>query len=88
MTTANATKKDMQFVDDSLFKTVFKTKVHIKQVYSKTKDKWFTVIQLGEDQDKTIIVGSRKDGKGTTLSTDWVDYQKSKTGWKDTVVEA
>ena len=73
-------KKELGFVDEKLFKMIFKTKVHIKQVYGKEKDKWFTVITIGENQDKTFIVTSRKDGKGTCLCTDWDEYVKPKNG--------
>jgi hypothetical protein len=69
-------RTEMKFVDVKLFEIVFNTKVNVKQSRKGEDEKWFTVITLGKDQDKVILVGTRKDGKGTYLLTDWPEYMK------------
>ena len=54
----------------------FETKVNIRQIYSKDNDKWYTLITLGQAQDKKFMVVARKDGKGTTLITDYTEYMR------------
>ena len=71
---ATQEKKEMKFADSRLFEKWFETQLNIKQVKSKTSGKWFTIITIGKDKDKVFLVSARKDGLGTSLSTDWKDY--------------
>lgn len=75
---AQQPKKDMEFVDARMFDKVFATNVNIKQVQSRTSGKWITIITIGKDQDKKLMVIDRKDGKGVALLTDWKEYQYQK----------
>ena len=74
---AESKKKEMKFADAGVLeRTTFDTFVTIKQVQQKESGRWFTIITVGEKQDKTFLVTGRKDGKGTSLMTDWEDYFK------------
>ena len=69
-------KKDMGIANSrELEKMAFETTVNIKQVKGKESGKWLTIITIGEQQDKTFLVTSRKDGSGTCLMTNWEEYQ-------------
>ena len=73
-----AEKKEMGFVDPSIFAKVFATNVNIKQVKSNVSGRWITIITLGKLQDKVFLVTARKDGQGVTLLTDWDEYMVNK----------
>lgn len=70
-------RKEMSFVDTKLFDVILNTHVNIKQSRKNPDSNWFTVITVGKKQDKVILVGTRKDGKGTYLLTDWPEYMKA-----------
>jgi len=69
-------RPEMSFVDSKLFEIIFNTHVNVKQSRKSDDSQWFTIITLGKKQDKVILVGTRKDGKGTYLLTDWPEYMK------------
>lgn len=70
----NKEKKEMGLLDKSISEVVFSTKVNVTPIYSKDQDKWYLRITLGKDQDKVILITSRKDGKGVCAMTDWEKY--------------
>ena len=72
--TKEEARKEMGIASKEISDILFETKVNIRQIYSKDNDRWLTLITLGENQDKKFLIAARKDGRGTTLLTDWENY--------------